>query len=86
MKFTTAEEINQQKSKARHDRTQRLTKDRRSQHGDKNLAATDGLKPIRKEHKGSPIVRDEEFGEIDLRRVRSLRDITSGYNDGSDGL
>ena len=77
MKFTTAEQMDQQKSKARHDRTRKLTQDRKHKHGDRSLAATDGLRPIHKEHKGLPIVEDDDFGPIDLRRVRNLKDIIS---------
>ncbi len=88
MKYTTAEEIDRTKNKVRQERTQRLTKDRKHPHGRNDLAATDGLKVIRKTHNGAPTTwHDDEIDEvIDLRRVRNLKDVTRGYNDGLDGL
>ena len=73
MKRTLAEEIEIGKNEAREARTAKLTKDRKNRHGKSDLAATDGLKVIRKP-RHEPIVDDDDQ-PIDLRRVTKLRDL-----------
>jgi hypothetical protein len=85
MKFSTAEEIETKQFRRREERNlRRVTKDKRSPHGNKNLAQTDGLRLIRKPIREPVLLDDDE--PIDLKRVKSLKDVTSSYNDGSDGL
>ena len=71
--FATAED---QKLEARNARNRRLIKDRKNPNGDRDLAATDGLRIIKREHKGSPVIDIDEGFQVDLRRVKSLKDVT----------
>ena len=73
MALSLAEMNEQDKNKAREDRTKKLTKDRKNRNGNRDLAATDGLKIIRKS-KNEPIFDDDDQ-PIDLRRVTKLSDI-----------
>lgn len=65
------------KDRVRKERNRKFTTDRKKQHknGNRNLAATDGLKPVRKPNHTLPIVEDDDLGAIDLRRIRNFRDL-----------
>jgi hypothetical protein len=75
MNFSTAEELDQQKSKISQERIRKLTQDRQTPHGNGKLAQTDGLKPIKTKgnRRNQHIVIDDV--EFDPRRIRSLRDL-----------
>ena len=75
MNFSTAEEQDAQKAKAKNRRTQKFTRDRKNHNG--KLSDTEGLRIVHKDRR-EPIVMDEEDGPIDLRRVKSLRDLSVG--------
>lgn len=68
------------KDQIRKQRNQKFSKDRRNRHGRRDLAATDGLKPVRKPNHTLPIVEDDDLGAIDLRRVRNFRDLEGKNN------
>lgn len=87
LEFTTAEELERDRKKANDRRMKKLTQDRKSKNGRKDLAETDGLKIVHKP-KNRPIVLDDDDNEIDLTRVKKLSDAQSWqtYNDGSDGI
>ncbi len=74
--LSVAEEFLNEKQEANQKRNQKLVEDRK-EHNDRNLAQTEGLKPIRiRKNKRQQFVEiDEEF-EVDLTRVRKFSDVT----------
>lgn len=75
--FSTAEELDQKKSKIVKERKLKLTKDRHKndKYGDPNLAAKEGLKTIRKRRDDPLFINDDDDQPIDLKRIRSLNDL-----------
>jgi hypothetical protein len=79
LELTTAEQLELDRQKANNRRIKKLTEDRKPKNGRKDLAQTDGLKPVYKA-KNKPIVLDDDDFSIDLSRVRNLKDVIS-YDD-----
>jgi hypothetical protein len=77
MNFSTAEEMDAQKSKINQERIRKLTQDRQNHNGNGKFAQNDGLKTIKPHGNGKRkqyVVIDDEY-EIDPRRIRNLNDL-----------
>lgn len=75
MNFSTAEEKDAEKAKAKTRRTMKFTRDRKNYNGERG--DTEGLKIVRKS-RNEPIVWDDDEMPVDLRRVKNLRDLSAG--------
>ena len=79
MNFSTAEEKDAEKdaekAKAKNRRTMKFTRDRKNYNGERG--DTEGLKIVHK-NRNEQIVWDDDEQPVDLRRVKSLRDLSVG--------
>jgi hypothetical protein len=77
--LTTAEELDQQKSKVLKERKRKLEDRNKNRNGNPNLAETEGLRVVKSSGKkrNQYIVLEDDNQVIDLKRIRKASDLVT---------